>query len=343
MFGDRPFGRSLVAGAIARRSRPHRPHVANALGGVWLMCGGSMEPVDMSITSLDPAPSYGLLGPIVAAPLAAHLPFARKREWTLLSVLLMSPSRPVALSSMIDALWETAPPRTYREQVLNRTGWLRRTLARADAGASLRAERDTVTFDVDPSRVDHVRFVELHRAGQAFLVGGDYHGALSAFGRALTLWRGSVLAGAVPSVLAAEAARLVELRMHAWDGYVDACMHTGHIAEAVVELTVAVRTHPLRERSVELLMRALHGSGRTAQALAEFRGLRQRLREELGIEPGAAVQRTHQRILQTSTAATAEDSYKADLADIRRAIEELKAVTVSLSSALTPFLGNRTP
>ena len=44
-------------------------------------------------------------------------------------------------------------------------------------------------------------------------------------------------------------------------------------------------------------MLALHGSGRTAEALAAFRGGREILKEELGIEPGQSLRAAHEAIL----------------------------------------------
>jgi DNA-binding SARP family transcriptional activator len=54
---------------------------------------------------------------------------------------------------------------------------------------------------------------------------------------------------------------------------------------------------PLRERLWLLLMRALSGSGRRAEALACYQKLYRLLDTELGIEPGDELRQLHQRIL----------------------------------------------
>src|SRR6266498_2857159 len=78
---------------------------------------------------------------------------------------------------------------------------------------------------------------------------------------------------------------------------IDADLCLGRHRDLIGELTTLVADHPLRERLHAQLMVALYRSGRPADALASYRRLRQMLIDELGLEPGSALQRLQQAIL----------------------------------------------
>ena len=70
----------------------------------------------------------------------------------------------------------------------------------------------------------------------------------------------------------------------------------GRHAEAVVDLDRLVTEQPLRERFVDLLMRALYLAGRQAEALRAFQRFRDYLAEETGLPPSDALVDLEQRI-----------------------------------------------
>ena len=112
------------------------------------------------------------------------------------------------------------------------------------------------------------------------------------------LWRGPPLADlAGLDGLQTEIRRLEELRLAAEMDSVDAELALGGAAGVVLELEALVAEHPLQERLRGQLMLALYRSGRQADALEVFRQTRALLADELGLEPGKALQELERAIL----------------------------------------------
>src|SRR5205085_8395246 len=116
---------------------------------------------------------------------------------------------------------------------------------------------------------------------------------------ALALWRGEALADfAYEPFARVESERLEELRLAATEERADAELALGRHLELVAELESLAAKHPLRERLLGQLMLALYRSGRQAEALRVYAAARRRLVEELGLEPGPALQPLEQAILR---------------------------------------------
>src|SRR5206468_10627972 len=135
------------------------------------------------------------------------------------------------------------------------------------------------------------------------LDGGRPADAKAVLQRALALWRGPALADfAYESYARAEAARLDELRVVALEDSIEAELALGQHAVAVAELERLVVEQPLRERLWGMLMLALYRSGRQAEALRAYTHARTTLADELGIDPGPALQRLEDEILRQDPA-----------------------------------------
>src|SRR4029453_4802175 len=88
-----------------------------------------------------------------------------------------------------------------------------------------------------------------------------------------------------------------ELRSQAVEGRLEAELRLGQHADVVGELEHHVRTAPLRERLWEMLALALYRSGRQAEALRACQRARQRLVDDLGIDPGPRLEALERSML----------------------------------------------
>jgi DNA-binding SARP family transcriptional activator len=124
--------------------------------------------------------------------------------------------------------------------------------------------------------------------------GDDRIGTLE---RALALWAGPAFEEFSAEAWAGpEAARLAELRASAIEDRAVALIIARRWAEAIAELKAHVSVNPLRDRAWGLLIRALGGAGRQADALAAFREYHAYLADWVGTQPSAEVRDIQRRI-----------------------------------------------
>jgi predicted ATPase/DNA-binding SARP family transcriptional activator len=221
-----------------------------------------------------------------------------RRERAVLAVLALRSGSVVRPAELIDALWGDGAPRTATKTLQNYVASLRRLLGRdvietVSGGYRLR---------VAAADVDACRFEQRLRDAAGAARDGDWSGVVEALSAALSLWRGDPLSDLAEQPLgAAEAARLGELRRVAVEQLADARLALGHHRELVADLEAAVAAEPLRERRWEQLMLALYRSGRQVDALRAYRHAREKLADQLGINPGPALQALELAILHHSS------------------------------------------
>ena len=162
---------------------------------------------------------------------------------------------------------------------------------------------------IAPGDIDAVRFGELVAEGRRLSDEGEVEAASAALGEALRLRRGEPLAEfAYAGFADAERAHLDELTVVAFEARIGADLSLGRHGEVIGELETLCREHPLRERLWELLIIALYRDGRQAEALRAYADIRDRLVDELGIDPSAALQELEARVLAQDPALVANRS-----------------------------------
>ena len=238
---------------------------------------------------------FGILGPFeVADDQGREVALGGPKQRSVLAILLLHAGEVVSSERLIDELWGERPPTTAAKTVQVYVSHLRKAL---DAGRLVTRSGGYV-FVSEPAEVDVVRFHALVAEGRAALSVGDPRYAADSLGEALALWRGPPLADFVYEPFAqSEVARLEESRLGAREDLIEAQLELGQHTALVGELEALVRANPLRERLQGQLMLALYRVGRQADALAVYRDTSERLRDELGLEPGHALRELERMVL----------------------------------------------
>jgi predicted ATPase/DNA-binding SARP family transcriptional activator len=241
-----------------------------------------------------------LLGPVdVLAEDGSVVTVPGQKLQLLLAALAAERGKVVSRDRLVDILYGDAPPRQPANSLQVLVSRLRRALGAAragplietsDAGYALAAANSASGTDVE-------RFDLLVRQARGVLA-DDPVRAAAALRAALALVRGEPLAG-LPAEgwVRAERSQLAEARLAAVEDRIDADLASGGHPAVVAELEQLTAEHPLRERLWAQFVLALYRCGRQADALRAFQDARNRLIDELGIEPGAELRRLEAGVL----------------------------------------------
>lgn len=222
------------------------------------------------------------------------IPVRGAKQRALLAMLALNRGNPVSSDRLIDQLWgdgKTAnPTNALQAQIVQ----LRRTLG---ASAIVTSEAG-YALNVSASDLDVSRFEDRITEGRRHSDNGDLALASAALSDALRLRRGEPLVEfAYAGFADGERAHLNELALVATEYRVQADLGLGVDNDLAGELEALCRNHPLRERLWELLMLALYRAGRQAEALRAYTEIRDRLVDELGIDPGPALRDLEARMI----------------------------------------------
>ncbi|MFY9654421.1 MAG: BTAD domain-containing putative transcriptional regulator, partial [Trebonia sp.] len=223
----------------------------------------------------------------------ADVPGARLRG--LLTALALRPDRVVPKASLVDWIWGEDPPADAANALQRLVSRLRKALPEG----AIEGQPDGYRLRVAPDAVDAARFERLVSAGQARTEDASLRARLLC--EALELWRGAAMqdVGLLDSAaFDAAVIRLEELRLTAAEERADAEITLGRGAELVTELSDLVAAHPVRERLVAALMRALVSAGRDSEALLVYQRAREALADALGVDPSPELAALHVALLR---------------------------------------------
>jgi DNA-binding SARP family transcriptional activator/tetratricopeptide (TPR) repeat protein len=281
---------------------------------------------------------FRVLGPLEVLAGERTLPLGGPKRRAALALLLLDANRVVPADRLVDGLWGESPPPAAQGSLQNHVSRLRRAL-----GERIVTRAPGYLVRVEPDELDLERFRRL--VGEAR--GSSPTVAAERLREALALWRGPALADLAGEPVGASGAHLDELRLSALEERIDADLELHRQADLVPELEGLLGSHPFRERLWSQLMLALYRSGRQADALEAYATARERLVEELGTEPGPALQELQRAILRQEDelgggaapiAATAGASATARAPEARKTVTVLAADLAVDGSATDPEL-----
>ncbi|SEK79652.1 Predicted ATPase [Blastococcus sp. DSM 46786] len=236
-----------------------------------------------------------VLGPLRVERDGVPLALGARRQRALLARLVLDAGHPVSAARLVDDLWGEAPPEKVTSSLQAYVSNLRRVLEPdrrlRDTGGLLCSRDPGYLLDLTGHVLDLAEFSAAAAHCRDRARAGDLVAAREAGEQALALWRGPVLADLAEDYeFARQAADRWETeRAAVTEEMLAVRVAAGDHLAALPDLADGVRRHPFRERGWELLVRALYRSGRTAEALGRLREAQRLFREELGVEPGAAL------------------------------------------------------
>jgi DNA-binding SARP family transcriptional activator len=217
----------------------------------------------------------------------------------LLRTLLIRNDRVVSINGLTQELWGKKPPvravaslHVYVSQlrkILNKFSKNNDVIITRPPGYVLNLGRDELDLDL---------FLALSEKGRLQMNMNEHADAVGTLTQALRLWREPLEASAYEGPIIREFANWAEeLRIECVELLARSLLASGQANEAIRILNSLVSEYALRENLYALLMEALGSVGRRADALEVYRIARNRIRDELGLEPCRFLQETQEFIL----------------------------------------------
>ncbi|MFF0218369.1 AfsR/SARP family transcriptional regulator [Streptomyces vinaceus] len=242
-----------------------------------------------------------LLGPVRAWRGTAPLSLGPVRRQAVLAAMALRPGSTVSHEDLLDGVWGSALPGSGHRVLPSYVYALRKALdprGTAYEESVIRSSQGRYGMAADGIRVDVAELTERVREARRVKESGDLVSATGRLAEALALFRGEPLAGLPGPFAQAERRRLSQTRRTLQSERLECLLLLGRSAEALEGLAALSAAEPYDESLLALHMRALYANQRQAEALNAYQGMRERLREELGVSPGEALGRVYEAVLR---------------------------------------------
>jgi len=224
-----------------------------------------------------------------------------RQQAHVLALLAARVGQPVSTEDLIDLIWADDAPASALNVIHKYIGALRRLLEPAvparSSGRYLHRRGNAYVFTAGPDMLDLVSFRELRGAGLAALGRQARDVALDYYVEALALWKGHAGTGFADGSTSPVLTALDDEFHAACSAAAELAVSSGQPERVIAPLRLATSMALFHEPVHASLVTALGAAGRQAEALSAFHAVRDRLAEELGIDPGPPLQAAHLRVL----------------------------------------------
>jgi SARP family transcriptional regulator, regulator of embCAB operon len=242
---------------------------------------------------------YEIMGPVRVIDGEGQRTIKAQKVEILLAVLLVRYNQVVAVDQLIREIWGEEPPRSVTAALYVYVSQVRKFLKRPgrEDGPVLTKPPGYMLY-LGSDGLDLCGFDKLVRDGREHFRSQNFETAGRIFENALSLCRGPLLDGVCRGpILRGFQTWFNEARLECMEMLMDARLALGRHRELISDLYRLGTEHPLRETFHRQLMLALYRSDRQAEALQVYQRARRTLNDELGLEPGRALQEVQHAIL----------------------------------------------
>ncbi|MEV4759270.1 BTAD domain-containing putative transcriptional regulator [Micromonospora sp. NPDC049559] len=234
-----------------------------------------------------------LLGPLLVRTRAGWDTPGSPLLRAVLGVLALAPGTEVTVAGLYTAAWPAGGAGSAKRSVHLAVHRLRRWLAEVGAGVTLHTSGTGYRLDLAGGMTD----VELFHALAARVESTAPAVTVQRVIEALALWRGPALAD-VPVHDGLGIAQLHRQRRQVAVAGAEAALAAGDWGAALALASPLAEEDPLDEATQAIVVRALAGAGRQADALAVYERVRDSLADELGVDPSRVLHEAYLGVLR---------------------------------------------
>jgi DNA-binding SARP family transcriptional activator/DNA-binding XRE family transcriptional regulator len=243
---------------------------------------------------------FGVLGPLTVWLDGGEIALGPARQRAVLGLLVLHQGTSLDRDTIIDTLWGQRPPATVVTELQGYICRLRKLLGAGypDGGNVISRVGLGYRLTADGGQVDAAAFERLvAQAGRA-LDGGHAVRSCTLCERALSSWRGEVLADIDLLRHHPAVASLARRHSDAVLLYAGAAETAGVPGRVLSHLRALCAREPFNEQAHASMMLALASTGQQAAALKVFTEIRGRLGDELGMSPSPLLAEAQVRVLR---------------------------------------------